>query len=192
LLFAVVATLLALPFLMLDSVWSGSASGASLRVNAAGLAPGFLHQPQGSLSGNFGTLVTAPPTTAPPPTAPPVTAPPTTAAPKPKPKAKPKPVTTITAAPPTTAAPDPGPPLEGNAEEGGASWYDSTPGGCAHRSLPFGTVVTITNLATGATATCTVNDRGPYGAGRIIDLDRSVFAQLADPSAGVINARISW
>jgi rare lipoprotein A len=58
--------------------------------------------------------------------------------------------------------------------------------------LPFGTVVTVTNLANGATTTCTVNDRGPYGPGRIIDLDQGVFAQIADPATGVINVTITW
>jgi rare lipoprotein A len=53
-------------------------------------------------------------------------------------------------------------------------------------------VVTVTNLANGASTTCTVNDRGPYGPGRIIDLDREVFAQLADPAVGVIDVVITW
>jgi rare lipoprotein A len=53
-------------------------------------------------------------------------------------------------------------------------------------------VVTIVNLASGATATCTVDDRGPYLDGRIIDLSPDVFAQLADPSQGVISVRLTW
>jgi rare lipoprotein A len=50
----------------------------------------------------------------------------------------------------------------------------------------------VTNLATGASTTCVVADRGPFVAGRVIDLDRSVFEQLAPLSAGVINVRITW
>jgi len=120
---------------------------------------------------------TAPPTTAPPTTAPPTTAPPTTA---------PRPSTT------TTTAPPPPPPAPSNTESGGASWYRHGAGECAHKTLPMGTVVRVTNRANGATATCTVTDRGPYGAGRIIDLDASVFEQLAPLDAGVIQVTISW
>ena len=96
--------------------------------------------------------------------------------------------TTTTAAPPATTQVASQP----NAQEGGASWYAYNPGECAHQTIPKGTVVTVTNLANGASTTCVVTDRGPYGGGRIIDLDRSTFAQLADPSAGVIQVRITW
>src|SRR5581483_4715035 len=48
---------------------------------------------------------------------------------------------------------------------GKASWYeDAPPGTCAHKTLPKGTVVTVTDLDTGATVQCTVADRGPYVA----------------------------
>ncbi|HEY2430417.1 MAG TPA: septal ring lytic transglycosylase RlpA family protein [Acidimicrobiales bacterium] len=104
------------------------------------------------------------------------TEPPTTAAPRPAP---------TTTSPPTTAAPRP-------SQTGPASWYDTTAGTCAHQTLPFGTVVTITNLANGNTATCRVEDRGPYEGGRIIDLAPDVFSRLAPTSEGVINVRISW
>jgi rare lipoprotein A len=56
----------------------------------------------------------------------------------------------------------------------------------------MGTVVGITNHANGASATCTVTDRGPYTSGRIIDLDVSVFEQLAPLDAGVIQVTITW
>ena len=77
-------------------------------------------------------------------------------------------------------------------QEGGASWYRHKPGTCAHRTLPKGTVVQVTNLANGESANCTVADRGPFVAGRIIDLDHSVFAAIADPGQGVIRVRIEW
>jgi rare lipoprotein A (peptidoglycan hydrolase) len=99
-----------------------------------------------------------------------------------------QPISTVQPAstvPPTSAAPLP-------SETGPASWYPAAPGTCAHPTLPFGTVVTITDLATGTTATCTVDDRGPYEGGRIIDLSPDVFAQLAPDSAGVIEVRITW
>jgi rare lipoprotein A len=84
-----------------------------------------------------------------------------------------------------------GPALSGQ-QEGGASWYHFKPGTCAHRSLPKGTVVKVTNLATGRSATCTVADRGPFVAGRIIDLDRSVFLAVAESGQGVVRVRIEW
>jgi rare lipoprotein A len=66
-------------------------------------------------------------------------------------------------------------------------------GACASPTLPLGTVVTVTNLATGATATCTIEGRGPFGGGdRIIDLDQATFARLAPLAEGVIDVRISW
>jgi rare lipoprotein A len=107
----------------------------------------------------------APTTRAPATTSPPTTAPPATA-------------------PPTTAAP--------NSQTGAASWYDYRPGECAHLTIPKGTVVTVTNLANGASTTCVVTDRGPTADGRIIDLDRATFAQLADPGAGLIQVTITW
>lgn len=81
----------------------------------------------------------------------------------------------------------------GGSQEGGASWYRYKAGTCAHRTLPKGTVVEVTNLASGRTATCTVADRGPFIAGRIIDLDHSVFMAIADsPGQGVVRVRIEW
>ena len=43
----------------------------------------------------------------------------------------------------------------------------------AHRSLPFGTRLRVTNLATGRSVTVRVNDRGPYIPGRIVDVSYS-------------------
>jgi rare lipoprotein A (peptidoglycan hydrolase) len=77
-------------------------------------------------------------------------------------------------------------------QSGEASWYDAPSGTCAHRTLPFGTVVTVTNVANGRTVKCTVTDRGPYQSGRIIDLAKTSFDDLAPPAAGVIDVRITW
>ena len=85
----------------------------------------------------------------------------------------------------TTAAPR-------NSQTGQASWYDAPAGTCAHRSLPFGTIVTVTNQSSGASTTCRVADRGPFVAGRIIDLSRDTFAKIASTSSGVIQVRIEW
>ena len=98
------------------------------------------------------------------------------------------PTTTTTTRPTTTTTSQ----SSSNSETGSASWYQAPAGTCAHPSLPFGTVVTVTNLANGATTHCTVEDRGPYSGGRIIDLSESTFSQIASPSEGVIQVRISW
>ena len=101
---------------------------------------------------------------------------------------KPAPTATTTRPAPKKAAT-----TSGRSETGGATWYDAAPPGtCAHRTLPFGTLVTITNLSTGATATCTVEDRGPYVDGLVIDLAKDVFSKLASLSTGTIQVRISW
>jgi rare lipoprotein A len=96
--------------------------------------------------------------------------------------AKPAPKTTT-----TTAAPSPS-----RTETGKASWYDHQPGICAHKTLPFGTVVTVHDLDRGTSVQCTVGDRGPYVEGWIIDLNPREFNQLAPQSAGVLNVRITW
>lgn len=124
-------------------------------------------------------------TAAPPTTSPPTTAPPTTAAP---PTTRPPTTTTTTAAPPPQQS-------TASTQEGKASWYElegAEPGVCAHRTLPFGTAVRVTNVSNGKAITCTVGDRGPYVDGRILDLFRDDFAQLAPTSAGVISVRLEW
>jgi surface rod structure-forming protein G/rare lipoprotein A (RlpA)-like double-psi beta-barrel protein len=86
-----------------------------------------------------------------------------------------------------------GPPARSGRQEGGASWYRYKPGTCAHRTLPKGTVVKVTNMKTGQSANCTVADRGPFIRGRIIDLDRSVFLAIAEsPGQGVVQVSIEW
>jgi uncharacterized protein YabE (DUF348 family) len=88
---------------------------------------------------------------------------------------------------------DPPAGLEAGSQSGLATWYDApVAGGCAHRTLPKGTRVVITAVNTGASVTCIVNDRGPFGAGRIIDLAPDVFQQLGHLDAGVISVTISW
>lgn len=116
----------------------------------------------------------------------------TTAAPTTTTTAAPKPSTTTTTKPPTPPTTKAPAAQGGNSQSGKASYYSYKAGGCAHKTLPKGTVVTVTNVSNGKTTTCVVNDRGPYVAGRIIDLDTSVFRQVASTSAGVFEARISW
>lgn len=60
----------------------------------------------------------------------------------------------------------------------------------AHRTLPFGTKVKVTNLANSQSTTVKINDRGPFIQGRIIDLSRSAFSDIADTDEGIIKVRI--
>ena len=60
----------------------------------------------------------------------------------------------------------------------------------AHRELPFGTQVRVTNVANDESVVVKVNDRGPFIEGRVIDLTRSAFSRIADTSVGVIDVRI--
>lgn len=49
---------------------------------------------------------------------------------------------------------------------------------CAHRWLPFGTLLVVTNVANGKRATVRVNDRGPWKHGRMIDVSKAAAAEL--------------
>lgn len=56
----------------------------------------------------------------------------------------------------------------------------------AHLTLPFGTIVKVTNLANGESVTVRINDRGPFVTGRVIDLSKSAFQQIAHLGSGII------
>ncbi len=78
---------------------------------------------------------------------------------------------------------------------GEATWYPNCPTRglyAAHTSLPFGTRVTVTNLDNSASITVVIDDRGPYGPGRILDLCPEAFAQLAPLGQGVAFVKITW
>jgi rare lipoprotein A len=84
--------------------------------------------------------------------------------------------------------------------EGLASWYggkfhgrmtssgeifDTNEMTAAHKTLPFGTIVKVTNLDNGKSATVKINDRGPFIEGRIIDLSRAAAEQIDMVGQGV-------
>ena len=71
------------------------------------------------------------------------------------------------------------------------TYYAHPAGRCASPWLPFGTVVTITNPANGATVTCVVDDREADTA-RSIDLATATFAEIAPLSQGVVYAVLHW
>jgi peptidoglycan lytic transglycosylase len=56
--------------------------------------------------------------------------------------------------------------------------YDERLLTAAHRSLPFGTRVQVTNLGNGRSVVVTITDRGPFARGRIIDVSRRAARRL--------------
>jgi rare lipoprotein A len=101
-----------------------------------------------------------------------------------------------------------GPPASGWTEEGIASWYggrdgfegkptasgeiyDSSLLTAAHRELPLGTIVDVTNLDNGQTVRVRINDRGPFVAGRVIDLSRAAAGEIGLVGPGVGPVRLS-
>ena len=60
----------------------------------------------------------------------------------------------------------------------------------AHRTLPFGTKVRVTNLENNRSVVVKINDRGPFIAGRIIDLTRNAFSRIGNTEQGLIRVRI--
>ncbi|MCJ7611109.1 MAG: septal ring lytic transglycosylase RlpA family protein [Candidatus Aminicenantes bacterium] len=97
------------------------------------------------------------------------------------------------------------PPVVNGVQSGMASWYGQefhgrpTSNGeiynmhdltAAHRTLPFGTVVEITNLLNGRTVTVRINDRGPFVGNRIIDLSYAAARMLDMVGPGTIPIRL--
>ena len=89
--------------------------------------------------------------------------------------------------------------------EGGVSWYSDALAGrrtasgepydpteliAAHRALPFGTRLRVTNLANDRTVEVRVIDRGPFIGGRILDVSRSAAEQLGIVRAGHGRVRV--
>lgn len=115
--------------------------------------------------------------------------------------------------PPAAAAPRPAkhaktppPPAPvGYSEEGNASWYgipfngrrasngeiyDMSKLTAAHRTLPFETVVRVTNLNNGKTTTVRITDRGPFVDNRIIDLSQAAAREIESIGPGVVPVRL--
>jgi rare lipoprotein A len=60
----------------------------------------------------------------------------------------------------------------------------------AHRTLPFGTKVRVTNLNNGRTAVVRINDRGPFTGGRVIDLAHGAAQHLGLVASGLAPVRL--
>jgi rare lipoprotein A len=93
----------------------------------------------------------------------------------------------------------------GYTEEGNASWYGDPFNGrhssngeiydmhkltAAHRTLPFNTMVLVTNLSNGKTTTVRITDRGPFVANRIIDLSQAAAREIESIGPGVVPVRL--
>jgi rare lipoprotein A len=106
-------------------------------------------------------------------------------------------------------APAPTPPEEAPrrapAQDGVASYYGANFAGrrtasgerfdprkltAAHRELPFGTRVRVTNLANGRSVTVRINDRGPFAGGRLVDLSWEAARELDMLRSGVARVRL--
>jgi rare lipoprotein A len=106
---------------------------------------------------------------------------------------------------PKRAKPSQEPAPVGYTEEGNASWYGNPFHGrrssngevydmykltAAHRTLPFETIVRVTNLNNGKTTTVRVTDRGPFVDNRIIDLSQAAAREIESIGPGVVPVRI--
>ena len=69
-------------------------------------------------------------------------------------------------------------------------WFNPNALTAAHKSLPFGTRVRVTNLRNGRSVVVRINDRGPYIRGRIIDLSRRAATVVGMRRAGVVPVRV--
>ena len=96
-------------------------------------------------------------------------------------------------------------PFGGGDERGMASWYGNEYHGrttangetfdqwamtAAHKKLPFGTVVRVTNKRNGKKVTVRINDRGPFVRGRIIDLSRGAADEIGMVRDGVVPVEV--
>lgn len=81
----------------------------------------------------------------------------------------------------------------GGSESGAASWYSTVGLSSASPTLPFGTVVKVTDVANGRSINVVIRDRGPSaGGGRVIDLSPTAFSHLASLGSGVITVKLQW
>ena len=92
--------------------------------------------------------------------------------------------------------------VEAKSTSGVASYYKSgrqtangelfNPNGltAAHRTLPFGTKLRVTNVSTGRSVMVRVNDRGPYVAGRVVDVSYSAANALGMVDRGLASVKL--
>ena len=69
-------------------------------------------------------------------------------------------------------------------------WFNPNAMTAAHRNLPFGTRVRVTHSGSGRSVDVTINDRGPFVAGRIIDLSRAAASVIGMTGQGVAKVKV--
>ncbi|HUS98077.1 MAG TPA: septal ring lytic transglycosylase RlpA family protein [Hyphomicrobiaceae bacterium] len=70
-------------------------------------------------------------------------------------------------------------------------WFNPNALTAAHKTLPFGTRVRVTNLRNGRSVVVRINDRGPYVRGRIIDLSSRAAGVVGMKGSGVVPVRVA-
>ena len=68
--------------------------------------------------------------------------------------------------------------------------FDNTKLTCAHKTLPFGTLLKVINPLDGRYVIVEVIDRGPYIGKRVVDLSRSAFLRIGDLNNGIMTVMI--
>jgi rare lipoprotein A len=68
--------------------------------------------------------------------------------------------------------------------------YDKHALSAAHKTLPLGTQVRVTNSRSGKSVVVRINDRGPYVRGRVIDLSRAAAREIGLVSAGLAKVKV--
>jgi rare lipoprotein A len=69
-------------------------------------------------------------------------------------------------------------------------WFNPNAMTAAHKNLPFGTRVRVTHSGSGRSVDVVINDRGPYVAGRIIDLSRAAASAIGMTGQGVAKVKV--
>ena len=69
-------------------------------------------------------------------------------------------------------------------------WFNPNAMTAAHKTLPFGTRVRVTHMGNGRSVDVTINDRGPFVGGRILDLSRAAASAISMTGQGVAKIRM--
>jgi rare lipoprotein A len=80
-------------------------------------------------------------------------------------------------------------PVEGQQTASGEK-FDTNDLTAAHPTLPFGTRLRVTNVATGRSVTVRVNDRGPYVPGRVVDVSHSAADAIGMVGSGIAKVKL--
>lgn len=68
--------------------------------------------------------------------------------------------------------------------------YKNNANTAAHMTLPFGSMVRVTNVANGKSVLVRVNDRGNFPRGRVIDLSKAAFSSIGNLRSGLIKVKL--